>query len=435
MRLTAGLLFFLLWIQGEKGHASSDVSLGADIQYQENYFPQSYGEDTNRSLAKFEIDPILSWKKGEHWRLYARPTAIINPDNRSNSEKFFFDPTEAYVKFQKDVLRIQIGFNQVTWGVTDGYNPLDVVNTKQYFDPLKAKKMGSLSLFISESLAWFDYDFLYIPKARASLLPGDQSRWLPQEIFIPQTSDNNLILLLPQDVRYSYGDHGTLNKALDNNIALRLQKNFSVLDVSISGYEGVASFPLIQPQVTGTITQVSPKTVIQVSPDVVLNTKDYRIRQTGFSLIAHPGDSLVKYESSYTQSIGDDSNLPGWTHENIVAFEHTFNTANASLIGILQYSFLNTEKKNDSNLSVTEIFRNTWMLGGRLAWKEVWNASLLALYNQSNSSHLEEISLGRRFFDAWTVSLTADFISGSRETPLGVYSKNNSYTLAISRSF
>lgn len=429
------LIFNLSFFTFAQAHGKSEWSLGADTQLQEIYFPEAYGEDTNNSLFKFELDPLVKWKSGDHWRLYLRPVFVANPDNKSDREKYYFDPSEAYLKFQKNVLNIQLGFNLISWGVTDGYNPVDIVNTKQMFDPLKSKKLGALSLMISESLPWFDYDLVYIPQARESILPGEHSRWLPREVFVPQVPDNNLVLLLPTNLRYSYGKRDTLDNALSNNFALRLQKSFSIFDISLSGYDGLAGFPIIEPQVTGTIVQVSPKTVIQVDPDVLLNTKNYRIREGGFSLVSHQWDFLFKYETSYTQSYGDYVNLPGWTHENVLGLEKTFNIPDGTLIGIIQYSFLDTQKKNDSNLSLTEIFRRAWMIGGRLSWREVWSASLLALYDDVHASHFEEITVSRRFYDAWTLSLSADYITGSIENPLGLYNKNDSYQLSLSRSF
>lgn len=414
---------------------NSEWSFGADTQFSDMYFPQEYGTDTNTNLFKFEFDPIIKWKHGDHWRFYFRPTFIANPDNKSTEEQYYFDPTEAYIKFQKNTAAVQVGFNLVTWGVTDGYNPVDVVNTKQVFDPLKTKKMGALSILISESMPWFDYDLIYIPRAHAAILPGEKSRWLPREVFVPQVPDNNIVLLLPDDLRYHYGDRDVLNSAMDNNFALRVQKTISIFDIAISGYDGTSQFPVIEPVVTGTIVQVSPKTVIQVNPDVTLNAKDYRIRQGGFSLVSHQWDFLFKYETSYSQSQGDYINLPGWIHENVVGLEKTFNISDGNFIGILQYSFLNTEKNNDSNISITEIFRRAWMIGGRISWREVWSGSVIGLYDSVHGSHFEQVNISRRLFDVWTLSAEADFISGTSENPLGLYNKNDSVTLSLSRSF
>ncbi|MNY75358.1 hypothetical protein D3C86_2146140 [compost metagenome] len=65
----------------------------------------------------------------------------------------------------------------------------------------------------------------------------------------------------------------------------------------------------------------------------------------------------------------------------------------------------------------------------------MWNLNFLVLLDTGHQSNYEEISLQRRLYDAWTLSLTADFIAGDADTPLGVYSKNDSYALALSRSF
>jgi hypothetical protein len=423
-----------LSLEGSK-KSHSEYSLGFDVKFEQIDFPEQLSAETNASLSKMELAPALTWKSGETWRFYSHPLFIFNPDNKSEIEKYFWDPQDFYFKFQKNTLQIQAGYNILSWGVTDGYNPVDVVNKKQLFNPLNGKKLGVLSLLISESLPFFDYDFIYIPQAQGSLLPGEKSRWLPQDVFIPQVPNNDMILILPKNLIYKYGQRESLNSATENNFALRLQKSISRFDLSLSAFEGLAMNPLIQPQVTGIIQQISPKTVIQVDPDITLNLKDYRIRQAGFTLVSNQSNFLFKYSTSFTQSLGEDISLPGWTHESVLGLEKSFNLSEGTFVGVLQNSFLRTEKQNDSNLSFSEIFRNAWMIGGQLSWREIWSGSLMGLYNQINSSHYEEITVGRRFFDAWTLSLTANLISGSELDPLGIYHKNQSWRMGLGRSF
>lgn len=288
---------------------------------------------------------------------------------------------------------------------------------------------------MSESLPYYDYELLYIPVNSGATLPGEESRWLPREVYIPLDATNSTVLLLPQSLRYHYGSTTELDNASSNNFALRLQKHLGAVDLSLSGYEGVASFPLIQAVFTGAIFQVSPKTVIAVDPDVTLNLKDYRTRQGGFTFVSSQWDFLFKYETSYSQSLSKDPLAPGWLHENILGLEKTFSFTDGVLIGVLQYSFLNSEKRNDSNLSITEIFRRAWLLGFKMQWREVWNFSAQGLIDELHGSSFQEYSLGRRFFDRATVSLTVDLIEGPSDTALGVYNKNDSYNLTIDTSF
>ncbi|WP_413944757.1 hypothetical protein [Bdellovibrio sp. HCB-162] len=436
MRKILFVIFLLLSTNALAARSNTEWSLHLDTKLDVTYFPEVYGEDTNQEFYKLELDPIYNWKYKDFFRFYLKPTFIADPNNKSDEEKYFFDLSEAYIRYQTESFSIKAGNNIFTWGVTDGYNPLDVINSRQYFDPLHSRKLGATSLVYAHTFDNWDLEAVYIPKNRGSTMPGPQSRWLPREVFVPETPDNDIVLLLPKTLRYSYTSRQDLDHALDNNAALRIQRRGSFIDLGLTYFEGVASFPLVQPMVTGTIVQVSPKTVVQVDPDVVLNTKNYRIRQGGFTFVSNQWDFLFKYATAYTQSLGDDKNLPGWTHENVLGFEKTFNIgSDAVLIAILQHSFISSERENDSNLSYTEIFRRAWMLGGRMTWKEVWNFSLLGLYDQIHGSNYEEVTLGRRFFDAWLVSLTASLIQGPSDTPLGVYEKNDSYTLSVSRSF
>lgn len=434
MRLFFLFIFFFSFSANAK--RATEWALHLDTRFDYVHFPEKYGEETNQELYKLELDPNYTWKYEDSWRLYLKPTFIADPANKSDEEKYFFDATEAYIRYQGESFSLQAGNNIFSWGVTDGYNPLDVINTKQYFDPLHSRKLGALSLVFSQTLDIWDYEIVYIPESRGSLLPGKNSRWLPRKVFVPQTPNNDLVLLLPESLRYDYSSRKNIDNALQNNGAFRVQRHGSFIDLGLSYYEGVASFPLVQPFVTGTIVQVSPKTVVQVDPDVLLNTKNYRLRQGGFSLVSNQWNFLFKYATSYSQSIGDDPLLPGWTHESVLGLEKTFNIgADGVLIAILQHSFVNSERSNDSNFSYTEIFRRAWMLGGKMTWKEVWNFSFLGLYDSAHGSHYEEMTLGRRFFDSWNVSVTGDFIQGNSDTPLGVYGDNDSYTLSVSRSF
>lgn len=428
--------FFVL----AKETASFPWSLTTDAKIESVYWPAPYGEDTNNTLHRLELIPTLTGKFSNSFSGYFKPIFLWDPQNKSKEERIFFDPGQAYFKYKGETTNIQLGSNLLTWGVTDGYNPLDVVNARQYHDPLHSVKLGAPSLLLSHSTATSEQELIYIPKNRSSILPGTQSRWLPRQIYIPRSLDNNVILLLPENLNYTYESRETLNKALDHNLGLRLQwhldSSLGAIDLSFTGFEGAANFPIVQPKVTGTVIQISPELILQTDPDVVLGTKDYRHRVGSFSWVSSQLGFLLKYATNYSQSLGDDPLLPGWTQENVVGLEKSFNIGSEGLlVGILQHSFINTEKENASNLSVTEIFRRAWMAGGRFTWGENWTFTALGLYDSLRYSHFQQYALARRLADVWTLQLSAELIAGHEETPLGVYNNNDNYRLSLSRSF
>lgn len=435
------ILFILFLLSRPLYSAAAPPSLGewnfiTDIKLESLVWPQSYGEGTNDQLNRLQLVPTLSGKFGESIRLSFKPELFWDPENNSANERVFLNIGEASFKYRTPTSSWQIGSHILNWGVTDGYNPLDVVNPKQFYDPLRAKKIGVWSLLFSHSSENAEQELIYIPKSQSSLLPGVNSRWLPREIYIPQSPGNDVILLLPENIHFTYGDHIILDKAMDHNLGLRLQWHLGSIDLGLYAFEGLSAFPIIQPEVTGRVIQVSPATIIQTDPDIILHLKDYRQRQAGFSWVSSQYNFLLKYAASYTQSLGSDPLLPGWMHEQVLGLERNFNIGpDGLLIAILQYSYINDEKEDDSNLSVAQIFRRAWMVGGRFSWGDNWTLNVLGLYDTLHFSHLQEYGVARRLFDIWTLELSANFIAGRSDTPLGIYNQNDSYRLSLSRSF
>ncbi len=414
---------------------NTEWSLGADVQFESVYFPQESGKDLPTNLNKLSLKPNYRWKYLDRWRFMLRGDFAWDPQNKSSEEQTFADASDFALKYSRDLWSLQAGLATFTWSTTDGYSPIDLINTKQYFDPLQSKKLGAPSVAFAWNYEAWTMDLVYIPVQRGSILPGTKSRWLPREVYVPEVPENNLVLLLPEDLNYKYGTRTELNEALKNNYALRLQAHFASIDFAVIGYEGVASFPLIEPLVDGTVVQVSPKTIVRMNPDVTLNLRDYRQRTAGFSLTSSQFGFLFKYAGNYTQPLGDHANLPGWTQENIVGLERSFELGTVNFIGILQHSFIASERANDSNISLVEVFRSAYMAGGRLSWSDVWTARFLALYDSKKFSHFAEVGISRRFNDTWTLDLSSRLLNGPDDSTLGTYRKNNSYTLALSRSF
>lgn len=426
----------LLFSQTTWALQRTEWSLHLDSTFNVLLFNEEAGPNTNKDLYQLELMPIYLWKYRNDWRFVSQPLVQLSPHNLSVEERIYFDPNETYVRLKNDDFSLQLGSTLFAWGITDGYNPLDIINSRQYYDPLHARKQGALSVIFSQSFNSWDYEIVYIPENQSARLPGTQSRWLPREVFIPEGTQSEFVLNLPEELRYTYSPRQNLNDALKNNFAMRLQRPGASFDTAISFFEGAANFPLVQPEVTGTVVQVSPKTIINVDTDVTLHSKNYRIRHGGLAITVTRPQFLLKYATAYTQSLGADPLLPGWTHESVLGLEKNFNlSADLLLITILQHSFINSERNSDSNFSVKEIFRRAWMLGGRLIWKDTWTFSFLGLQETLHLSHYEEISIAHRLQDHWNISLMANLISGPKDTALGVYHNNSSVSFSVSRSF
>jgi len=416
--------------------SEGEWDLTTDLKIESLHWPSRYGEGTNDFLNRLQLIPTLSGKYAESGRIFFKPEFFSDPQNNSPEERIFVNLGEAYFKYKTPDSSIQVGSHIVNWGVTDGYNPLDVVNPRQFYDPLRAKKLGVLSLLLSHNSETSEQDLIYIPKTQASMLPGTNSRWLPREIYIPRSTDNNVTLLLPENIHYTYGNKTTLNDAFDHNLGLRLQWHLGDIDLGITGFDGANSFPLVQPEVSGVVLQVSPQVIIQTDPNIILHLKYYRQRQAGFSWVSSQKGFLFKYATSYSQSQGEDPLLPGWSHSQVAALERNFHFGkDGLLVAVLQYSVIRDQKEDNTNLSVADIFRRAWMLGGRFTWNEVWTFHALGLYDTLKYTHYQDFALTRRLWDQWTAEVGVMFIEGASDTPLGIYNKNDHSRFSIGTSF
>jgi hypothetical protein len=84
------------------------------------------------------------------WRFKLVPLAQVDPINNSNSERAWIDAQAAYTQYQSNGWTLQLGMNTFTWGVTDGYNPLDVVSARRYQEPLNPDKLGAPSVYFTK---------------------------------------------------------------------------------------------------------------------------------------------------------------------------------------------------------------------------------------------------------------------------------------------
>ena len=139
---------------------------------------------------------------------------------------------------------VQIGFNTFTWGVTDGYNPVDVVSARRYEDPFNSTKLGAFSLLGRLDFGGVLFEGIYIPWQRASLLPGDNSRWLPRELGGP-IQYQGLTTDLPASPLFRFGDKIEYDSALKNNLGLRVSSHFLGIDAAGYVFDGAATVPSV----------------------------------------------------------------------------------------------------------------------------------------------------------------------------------------------
>jgi len=325
-----------------------------------------------------------------------------------------------------------LGFNTYSWGVTDGYNPLDIINPRDFTNPLHAKKMGSFGLHISQTLSSsLQVEALYIPVQTASRLPAEKSRWLPRRVFLPAASD--IQVLLPEHVNYSIRENEDLN-ALHHNMGARLLFTEGSREWGLIFFDGMSSTPVIRADIKLTPVNLSSGIRLALDPNIVGTPVYYRVQTTGASLVWSFESVIVRLQSAYThvRSKSDWNDLPSWSQENIWALEKTTNLGNWSLTGLLQGTYNVRPTSSGSSAGLTELLDRAIMVGLRASPSLTWESYVFAGMDTKGQGSLVGASISHTMSERTKLELRGDFLQGPDTSWVGTYRDNDEIFLTFS---
>lgn len=410
-------------VDGWKSSMNPEISLEEQGYFQN----QSPDKATPRILMGTKIPASVRY--GRTWKFRALPTLGADPQNVSTEERYYWDFPEAYVQWQQLPLTMQAGLNTYTWGATDGFNPLDVVNPHRYFDPLRSEKIGSPSVLLKRDFESGVMEFIYIPKQRKTSLPGENSRWLPRQIYINDTVATSFgvaRIISPTEFRYHYMDANELNQALSHNFGFHVKKQFPGLDLSLVGYQGAASTPVVAVAALSVVLTSFTTNTLTVNPDIYLRASYYKTRMLGASAVLALGDFLVKGESAYTQPVSQRNDISKHNSENVLGIERMLGVGAGSLTILAQGTYCDRKDPFDNNsTSLSRMFDRAAMLGLRWAPTEKFTWMLTGLYDSKYKGDLVHSDANYTLSDTVKVTAGADILGGIAGTPLGTYRKNS----------
>lgn len=420
-------------------------TFNADAEVEGLYWSdKTVGPDGKQMRGILSLKPAYSLRRGRSFRVKLMPSAQWDPSNPSSDERFFWNLPEAYVQWQNLPYTLQAGFNTFTWGDTDVFNPLDVVSARRYFDPFRSEKLGALAVVAKRDFENFFVEAIYIPKQRETLLPGENSRWMPRDIFrvrsISGSGNREARLILPSNLRYSYFPSEELEDALDNNLGLRFKFRFPGFDWTIAAFQGASVSPdvrirrvrLVPVAATAGLTSAT----FSVDPDVGLRASFYPVRMTGTSFTWVLGDFLVKGAGAYTHVRHRNFDLPARVWESVLGLERTFSVGKGSLTALAQGTYVDRNDGLDtSSTSLARMFDRGLMGALRWAPNEAWAATISYLRDTKYEGSLWHSEATYKITDGWRAKASVDLLDGPTETPLGTYKRNDRATVSLLAQF
>ncbi len=437
MKLFPFLLAMIVFLTGPLvSLADIKYSVGGSLDLRGQYYPDTLSPEVNQWLGMANGELNGSLKTG--WLLIkARPTGHLDPANKTFTEREWGDLPEGYAQLKVPLaesisMALRLGWDTFTWGVTDGFNPVDVVSARRYSDPLRSEKLG-----VPAAMGRLDFGFvllegIFIHEQRKSILPGENSRWLPREIGGDVFIENTLFHP-PTVPTYYYRDPVEYDGALKNNFGARVSSHFLGMDVAGYFFEGAATVPATSLKLKGTVTGInlggSPEFVINADPAIGLRPIYHRVKMTGASIMFPVWELIVRGEVAVTTDYRKNSaSITEKATEAVLELEHSFAWGNRSLtlIGLTTWADNQETSGTTTNTpSLSRMFDRGVAVGMR--WQPVpeWSADGYTLFDTKYGGKLFKLDTSYSLSDAWKLFGTGEKFDGKVTTPIGVYRKND----------
>ncbi|WP_045461433.1 hypothetical protein [Vibrio hyugaensis] len=356
--------------------AEGFVGLTADLYKDDAQAGQCCDTLANRAL----IAPRFLWWNDSGWAATFSPYV----EYEFQSEEGFINLRETNVTYAGGNIEWLLGYSVIYWGVTEVYQPVNVVN--QYDGRIALgyeEKMGQPMLQARWLPDWGDVQML--------LLPFHQPRQ-----FRKPNQRRTLTKPVSDDVIYSDGEHH-----LDSAIRIGFWQD--ALDVGISAFYGNSREPLL----------------IERSND--WQASYAQIFQLGSELQWTQDDILLKWEGTYKSGEGKDYLTL------VTGFEYSvygFSFSQGTLGLIAEYAWDN----RDSHAPPT-IYNNDVFLGVRWQANDIQDTEFLlsGLFDLEQTSPIYKLTASGRVNEHWKWVAEGYYLSSMSSSEPITYLENDTY--------
>ncbi|HQN94044.1 MAG TPA: hypothetical protein PLQ09_07990 [Prolixibacteraceae bacterium] len=400
----------LLLLAGNPTFSQTNIEINGRLQYDHiSYFDEMPNKVNSRNEGFLQVEFHSPKGQSTQWKAVTEVREDLSDKSRN---RVWMD--ELLMKQSFGKLDITAGKQLISWGTTDGMNPVNNINPIDYSDLLDTddERIGVYGLRSQLFLNAFDIDLFWSPVPATGKLPTLTSRWFPsaQMMGIPAQ-------LLQSGATLAIADAPPALKLNDGEIALRIRKQFTGFDLALSYFNGYDHLPEYTLDASG---------MALPSKQIVLRS-EYRRQQVAGAEIALslPAGFGLRGESALfipeKGTAANDSYL-----QTVVGIDKSVSFGSSSLLLIAQYIYdYNIEGNEYAKFDVRHLFKNSIMANAEWSFNNSLSLNVVSVYNiDSEDFYLKpEISYttpgGLKFL------ASADLLEGPNESFLGSYTTND----------
>jgi hypothetical protein len=399
-----------------------------------------YLESRNQVRIRDVGDPIslrqrlwLDCYLGQGWvRAFASAYFDYDPAVRDwtddNDELYYVELNEAYLTVDIERIDFIFGKKMMRWGTGDGINPMDLINPRDYRDPIaSARADARLPIVLANGiflLGPVTVEGVLIPKPEVNKFSLANSPWEPEGLReLRKTAESGEIVLAPREEPGDWFRHP--------EFAFRVSTVWHSFDLALLYYNGYTDDPAYhRDYLTDGRMRFTPRY--------------HRYRAYGFNFAKGferatiRGEVAVKPDLLFSIDPDDpsyqkdsDGLVSRELYQGVIGIDRTFFT---NLYVNLQFFADLIEDGQEALVSKQKTHGITFEISDKFLGDDL-TAGFRGMYFTSNDGSASEIFAEYKIGDNWQIAPGYMFFSGPKDSRLGQFNDNDTIYLRVRYSF
>jgi hypothetical protein len=345
-----------------------------------------------------------------------------------NDELYYVELNEAYLTIDTERIDFMLGKKMMRWGTGDGINPMDLINPRDYRDPIaSARADARLPILLANGIFMLGpvtVEGVLIPKAEVNKFPLPDSPWEPKALRdMRRSAESGEIVLSPGEEPNNWFE--------DAEFAFRVSTVWHGFDLALLYYNGYTDDPAYHRDfLTDGRMRFAPR-YHRYQAYGFNFAKSFERTTVRGEIAVKPGllFSIDPDDPSYVED--SDGLVSRDLYQGVIGIDRTFFT---NLYVNLQFFADLIEDGQESLASKRKTHGITFEISDKFLDEDL-SAGFRGMYFTSNDGSASEIFAEYKIGDNWQIAPGYMFFNGPKDSRLGQYSENDMVYLKLRYCF
>lgn len=422
------IFWILIFILAHSTFALAQFKNSGSLGLHAQKYEYDLGNDFKSDFLNWTLSSRIDYKSF-HFKLKSDLNIQDEFSQNSAESETLIQIKNLYFELPLNKIKTRWGYQTLQVDGPDFANPANMMHAENWTDPTNPLTLASLGLSASYEFEQWQVELLFVPKQTLARLPHEKSAWWPrQKRLMVETEDTEL--RIPDDIKYNIQEMELIDDADLNNVALLIKQKGESLETQIAVYDGLSMNPFILTELTAQVISLNPTQILLLESPIILKPIGYRHSVTAATFLIPFETWSIKGGTQFSKPKKSDDRIPDSSQSSTLGFEKNWETSLGMTTHILQLTHEPTAEKNQLSF-LRSIFAKAVCYGVRVPLSDESDVLAAHIYDTIGQSTVTRTQFNYRLNDATSFLLSAQWLSGPKDTLLNLYEEYDSYAAQI----